>query len=223
MADDFRFMTTKHLFSAVLCLAFSVGLTSRARAAERGPIPLPGPQLERGQPLMQVLKARQSVREFTTEPLSQQTLANLLWAAFGMNRPEITHRTAPSAQNGQEIDLYVATTEAVYLYEATNHTLVPVLDKDIRAFTGSQAFVKQAPVSLIFVADHAKMKARAPERDFYAAIDTGFISQNVYLFCASEGLGTVIHDLDRAKLAAELPLRAAQKIVIAQAVGHPKK
>lgn len=205
-------------------LAFALLLSSLSSGAgETRPIRLPQPQMDRGRPLMQVLHDRRTVREFRDDALPAQTLANLLWAAFGINRPENGHRTAPSAMNCQEIDVYVAMTNGLYLYDATANELKPVLDRDIRAATGGQAYVKAAPVSLIYVADHAKMKARPADCDFYAAIDTGFISQNVYLFCASEGLATVVHDLDRNALAREMPLRPEQRIVIAQAVGFERK
>jgi len=126
--------------------------------------------------------------------------------------------------NSQEVDLYVATAEGLYLYDAKANQLQPVLAKDIRAQTGSQQFVKEAPVSLIFVADLARLtKAKPADRELYAGIDTGFISQNVYLYCASEGLATVVHAVDRAVLAKSMSLRPEQKVILAQAVGHPKK
>lgn len=191
-------------------------------AGELKPVTLPKPQTDGGRPLLQVLRDRKSVREFREEALPPQTLANLLWAAFGINRPENGHRTAPSAMNCQEIDIYVARADGLFLYDAVANELKPVHARDIRAATGGGAFAKVAPVGLIFVADQAKMKAKPADREFYAAIDAGHISQNVYLFCASEGLAAVVHDLDRAALAREMPLRPEQRIVIAQAVGFPR-
>jgi len=143
----------------------------------------------------------------------------------GLNRPELGGRTAPSASNSQEMDIYVAMADGLYLYDAKAHLLKPVLADDIRALTGRQAFVKDAPLNLIYVSDLSKMTRAAPEdRDFYAAAHTGFISQNVYLFCASEGLATVIRaSIDRPALAKAMGLRRDQKITLAQTVGYPKK
>jgi len=187
-------------------------------------VTLPEPQLDKGRALMQVLKDRKSSRSFSPEKLPDQVLSNLLWAACGINRPEEGRRTAPSAVNWQEIDIYVATAEGLYMYDAKAHALNPVLAEDIRAFTGTQNFVKDAPVNLIFVADFSKI-TRAEEKDkiFYSATDTGFISQNVYLFCASEGLATVVRGLvDRTALASVMKLRSDQRIILAQSVGYPK-
>ena len=196
------------------------------QAQELKPINLPKPQIDIGRPLMQVLADRKTVREFSSEKLSPQILANLLWAGFGVNRATNGHRTAPSAMNAQEIDIYLAGAEGLYVYDAVTNQLKQVLSQDVRAALGSQPDTKEAPVTLIFVADYSRMvKAKKPEdKDFYSAIDTGFISQNIYLYCASEGLGTVVHMAgDKAKLAKAMQLRPEQKIVIAQAVGFPRK
>jgi len=193
-------------------------------AQELKPIELPQPQTEGGKPLMQALKARHTTREFNPNPLAAQVLSNLLWAAFGINRPDSGKRTAPSARNWQEIDIYVAMAEGTYVYDAKTHRLNPVLSGDIRAATGAQDFVKDAPVNLVYVADLAKTgDARAEGQNLYTAVDTGFISQNVYLFCASEGLATVVRGtVDRPALAKLLKLRTDQKIIVAQTVGYPK-
>lgn len=185
---------------------------------------LPKPQTDGGRALMQVLKDRKSSREFSTEKLPPQVLSNMLWAAFGINRPD-GKRTAPTARNRQEIDVYVALAEGLYLYDAKAHTLVPVLAEDIRAATGGQPFVKDAPVNLIFVSDYSKMgNAPDDQKDFYSATDTGFISQNVYLYCACEGLATVVRGyVDRPALAKVMKLRPDQKVILAQSVGYPKK
>jgi nitroreductase len=194
-------------------------------AQELKAIQLSAPQTDGGRPLMQVLKDRRSSRNFSPEKLPVQVLSNMLWAAFGVNRPESGGRTAPSANNSQEMDTYVATADGLYLYDAKAHLLKPVLAEDIRALTGRQAFVKEAPVNLIYVADLSKMTRAAPEdKEFYAAAHTGFISQNVYLFCASEGLATVVRALiERPALAKAMGLRPEQKITLAQTVGYPKK
>lgn len=126
--------------------------------------------------------------------------------------------------NSQEVDLYVALPGGLYVYEAKPHQLKPVLDKDLRAKTSGQPFATNAPVVLIFVADLPRLtRANPDQRPFYAGIDTGYISQNIYLYCASEGLATVVYDLDRAPLAAAMKLRPEQRIILAQAVGYPKK
>jgi len=193
-------------------------------AQELKPLELPPPQTEGGKPLMQALKERKSAREFSSKPLPPQVLSNLLWAAFGVNRPD-GRRTAPSARNMQEIDIYVALPEGLYVYDAKAHRLNPVTAEDLRGATGTQPFVAQAPVNLVYVADYARMGSGSEEsKNFYAAADTGFIAQNVYLFCASEGLATVVRALvDREKLAARMKLRSEQRIVLAQTVGYPAK
>ena len=149
----------------------------------------------------------------------------MLWAAFGVNRPDSGKRTAPSAMNWQEIDIYVATVDGLYLYDAKRHALKPVLAEDIRALTGGQPFVREAPVNLVYVADFSRMgKAKADDKLFYSAADTGFISQNVYLYCASEGLATVVRgSIDRPDLAKVMRLRPDQRVVLAQSVGYPQK
>jgi SagB-type dehydrogenase family enzyme len=174
---------------------------------------------------MQVLKDRHTSREFSSEKLPPQLLSNLLWAAFGVNRPDSGKRTAPSAMNWQEIDIYVATQDGLYLYDAKANALNPVLAQDVRGATGQQPFVKEAPVNLVYVADLAKTGgASAEARTMYTAADTGFIAQNVYLFCASEGLAAVVRGgVDRVALAKLIKLRPDQEIILAQTVGYPKK
>ncbi|MGD1158020.1 MAG: SagB/ThcOx family dehydrogenase [Terriglobia bacterium] len=194
-------------------------------AQELKPISLPSPQTNGGKPLMQALKDRHSTREFSSEKLSPQVLSNLLWAAFGINRPDTGKRTAPSAMNWQEIDIYVATADGLYVYDAKGNKLDPVLAEDVRGATGMQPFVKDAPLDLVYVADLAKTgKSSAEDKNFYTGADAGFIAQNVYLFCASEGLGVVVRgSVDRAALAKMMKLRPDQKIVLGQTVGYPKK
>jgi SagB-type dehydrogenase family enzyme len=127
--------------------------------------------------------------------------------------------------NWQEIDIYVATAEGLYVYDAKDHVLIPVLSQDIRPMTGKQEFVKDAPVNLIYVADLSRMGSASKEDgELYAASDTGFISQNVYLYCASEGLATVVRgSIDRQALAKAMKLRTDQKVILAQSVGYPEK
>lgn len=194
-------------------------------AEELKPIQLLKPQVDSGRPLMQVLKDRRSSREFSNEKLPVQVLSNLLWAAFGVNRPDSGKRTAPSAVNWQEIDIYVAMADGLFLYDAKAHMLKPILKEDIRALAGRQPFVKEAPLNLIYVADFSRTgKATNEEKEFYSAADTGFIAQNVYLYCASEGLSTIVRaSIDRSALAKMMGLRPDQKITLSQTIGYPKK
>jgi len=200
-----------------------VACASLALAQEQNPVPLPPPQTAGGKPLMQVLKDRHSTREFSSQRLSPQTLSNLLWAAFGINRPD-GKRTAPSAMNWQEIDVYVATQDGLYVYDAKANALKPVLQQDVRGATGQQAFAKDAALDLVYVADLGKTgRASGEDQIMYTAADTGFIAQNVYLFCASEGLAAVVRgSVDREAFAKTAKLRSNQKIVLAQTVGYPK-
>ena len=209
----------RHFVWAFLILWPAVGL-----AQELKPILLPKPQTNNGRPLMQVLSERKTTREFSPQELPMQVLSDLLWAAFGINRPESGKRTAPSAVNWQEMDLYVATAEGLYVYDAKSNQLNPVLAEDVRAQTGTQAFVKDAPLNLVYVADLAKTGRASADRDTYVAVDAGVIVQNVYLFCASEGLATVVRgSVDRAALAKAMHLRDSQRIIVAQTVGYPRK
>ncbi|MGW8321858.1 MAG: SagB/ThcOx family dehydrogenase [Thermodesulfobacteriota bacterium] len=211
-------MNSRSLQAACLVLAVLLFCPTLLSGEERKPIQLPEPQ-------MQVLKNRASSRAFGSEKLPAQVLSNMLWAAFGVNRQDSGKRTAPSARNRQEIDIYDAAAEGLYLYDAKAHALKPVLAEDIRALTGGQAYVKEASVNLVYVADFSKMgEAEMDVKVFYSAADTGFISQNVYLYCASEGLATVVRGLiDRPALEKAMGLRPEQKVTLAQSVGYPKK
>jgi SagB-type dehydrogenase family enzyme len=206
-------------------LAISLLCPTLTSAQDLKPITLPSPQTDGGKPLMQALKERKTSREFGAEKLPAQVLSNLLWAAFGVNRADSGKRTAPSASNRMEIDLYVAMADGLYLYNPKAHSLDPVLAGDIRAETGRQPFVREAPLNLIYVADSAKMgKSTEEDKVLYSAADTGFIAQNVYLFCASEGLATVVRGMvDRPSLAKAMKLRPDQRIILSQTVGYPKK
>lgn len=173
---------------------------------------------------MQALKERKSARAFSPEKLPPQVLSNLLWAAFGVNR-EDGHRTAPSAMNRQTIDVYVATPDGLYLYEPKAHRLQGTLPDDVRSATGTQDFVRTAAVNLIYVADYAKMGNSSPDdRLLYSGVEAGVIAQNVYLYCASEGLATVVRaSVDRAALGRTMRLRPDQHIVLAHSIGFPAK
>jgi nitroreductase len=210
---------------ARLVLAVLLLCPSFARAQELRAIQLPEPQMDGGRPLMRVLRDRMSSRSFSPADLPMQMLSNMLWAAFGVNRPASGGRTAPSASNAQDMDIYVAMAGGLFLYDAKANLLKLVLPEDLRALTGRQPFVQEAPVNLIYVSDLSKMLRASPgDRDWYAAAHSGFISQNVYLFCASEGLATVVREsIDRPALARAMRLRPDQKITLAQSVGYPKK
>jgi SagB-type dehydrogenase family enzyme len=218
-------LNAKKYFVSCIVIAVLIIGTAVAQAQDQKPIELPAPNTSGGKPLMQVLGARSSSREFSPEKLPDQVLSDLLWAACGVNRSDSGKRTAPTAMNQQEIDVYVAMAEGLYLYDASKHVLQAVLGEDIRAATGRQDFVAVAPINLIYVADFSKMKRGDEEqKNFYSATDTGFISQNVYLFCASEGLVTVVRGaVDKEVLAEAMKLRPDQKVILAQTVGYPKQ
>jgi SagB-type dehydrogenase family enzyme len=174
--------------------------------------------------LIDALSKRRSTRDFSSRELSRDILATLLWCAFGVNRPDTGGRTAPSAHNWQEIEVFAALRDGVYRYDARRHVLQSVVDVDLRAATGLQEFAGMAPLNLVYVADFGKMgDASAEDRTFYAAADAGFVAQNVYLYCAAASLACVVRGLvDRRKLAPALKLRADQRIVLAQTVGYPQ-
>ena len=126
--------------------------------------------------------------------------------------------------NWQEVSIYVATPEGVYIYDAKRNALTPVLAGDQRGATGTQSFVKDAAINLVYVADLSKTSSSSSEDEMYTAADVGFIAQNVYLYCASEGLATVVRgSVDKPALARLLNLGSQQKIILAQSVGNPKK
>ena len=204
-------------------LVFGVALLAPAFGQEMKPIKLPQPQLEKGKSLVQALTDRKSSREFASGKIQDQVLANLLWAAFGVNRAESGKRTAPSARNRQEIKVYVAMAQGLYLYDAKENVLKPVVAKDLRALTGKQGYVGSAALNLVYVADLSKaVDGDENSKMYLAAADTGFIGQNVYLFCASEGLATVFRaSIDKKKLGEAMKLRPDQRITFAQSVGLP--
>jgi len=187
---------------------------------------LPPPQLNRGKPLMQVFKERKTTREFASRDLSGADLSNLLWAGFGINRPKTGGHTAPSALNMQETSLYVCMARGVFVYDAKANVLKRISTKDIRKITGTQDYVGTAPVNVVLVADYARM-GKVPQRTqqtILATADAAYISANMYLYCASEGLATVVRaSIDKPVLAKELGLTSTQDIMLAQSVGYSKK
>lgn len=183
---------------------------------------LPAPALSGGMPLMSALAQRQSQRDFAPDPLPEQTLSELLWAAGGINRPSLGGRTAPSAMNSQEVLLYVALPQGLFVYEPARHALQLAVASDVRRVTGNQDFVDKAPLDLIFVADHTRMKlVPASQRQPYAFAAAGAMAQNVYLYCASAGLATVIRAwFDHQALARAMGLQADHQLLLSQTVGR---
>jgi len=176
-------------------------------------IELPAPQKTGGMPLMEALSLRQTTREFSSKELCQQTLSNLLWAAYGFNRED--KRVVPSASNKQEFDVYVILEKGVYLYDAKENTLILKQEGDYRKSAGKQDFVAVAPVNLIYVANLEKSNREM------ACADCGFIAQNVYLFCASEKLGAVVRGFfDKDELHKLLNLTDNQDVILTQTVGY---
>ena len=186
-------------------------------------IVLPPPTKHGGMPLMDALAKRRSSREFARDALPLPLLSDLLWSAFGVNRPD-GGRTAPSAIDAQEIDVYVALPAGAYLYDAKAHALQLVAASDLRRVTGYQDFVDEAPLDLVYVVDHSRMKmVPVASRESFASAAAGAITQNVYLFAASNGLATVIRAwIDRSAIADALGLTHDQQVLLSQTVGYPK-
>jgi SagB-type dehydrogenase family enzyme len=224
--------TTAFLLATMLLLSLNCG-SNDAKKADPGnlaPIKLLSPATGGGMPLMDALKNRKSSRSFTAEKLPPQLLSNLLWAAFGINRPEKGNRTAPSAINRQDIDVYVAMREGVYLFDAKSNMLNPVVQGDFREKTTefiqpSRTLITGAPVQLIYVSNSSRSGIVGSDADklMYSSISAGCIVQNVYLFCASFNLGTVVRALfDEDELRTILGLKKNDRIIITQTVGYVK-
>ena len=187
-------------------------------------ISLVPPQKSGGMPLMEALAKRSTARSFDSRDLSDQQMSDLLWAAFGINRPD-GKRTAPSSRNNQETDIYVLLQQGVYLYDAEKHRLNRLMEEDIRELGGTQDFVKDAPVTLVLIADLTRI-SQGGTRDglLTAHIDVGYISQNIYLYCTSEGLATGARGgIDQPALGSKLGLKETQSIIIAHSVGYHRE
>ncbi len=201
-------------------------------------IELPKPRFNSGTTLIKALQQRRTVRTISDKKLPLQTLSNLLWAAFGVNRERGPFgnpgRTAASASNSQEIDLYVALQEGTYFYDAFHHKLELFVNGDLRALAigeGQKGFGEKAPVRLIYVADVKKLYHTSgyqepglldPEiQKSYYYVDTGLIAGNVYLFAASQGLAAWFHNCNKPALTEKLNLRAEQRVLFGQTVGYP--
>jgi hypothetical protein len=217
-------MMTRRQASTGLLSTGALAATQTVLAQEAGAVELPPFRTDGGKPLIQALGLRQSTREYADRPLPTQVLSDLLWAAFGINRPATGDRTAPYWRHVMVIDVYAAMADGVWLYEPKRHVLLPHLQADIRAQTGMQDFVRTAPLNLVYVAHGERMQdISAEDRRLYASVDAGFIGQNVYLFCASEGLATVFRGaVDYQKLANAMKLGTGQFVTFAQTVGYPK-
>ncbi len=216
-------MTRRQAGAGIIDSAALAAAPAALLAQARTAIELPAPRRQGGMPLLSALKLRRSTREFAARPLPPQLLSDLLWAAFGINRPS-GDRTAPYWRHVMVIDIYAAMADGVWLYEPKRHALLPFLERDLRADTGLQDFVATAPLNLIYVAHGERMTDVSPEeRRLYASVDAGFIGQNVYLFSASEGLATVFRGaVDHARLERALALPAQQFVTFAQTVGYPR-
>ena len=207
---------------------FALGLMGQlrpqpARGESAPSIALPPAQMHGGMPLLDALAARRSSRVFLADAIPAAQLSSLLWAAGGINRPG-HGRTAPSAINAQETVIYVALASGAYRYQPEPHQLQLIAGKDVRRVTGYQDFVDEAPLDLVFVADHGRMHlVPAGQRCAYAHVAAGAIAQNVYLFCAANGLATVIRAwIDREAIAQALGLPHDHQVLLSQTVGFPK-
>lgn len=178
-------------------------------------IVLPQPQKTGGMPLMEALSNRKSTREFSTEKrLSEQQLSDLLWAACGFNRKD--KLTIPTALNKQEITIYVIAPEGAWLYAAKENKLVEVTTEDVREYSAAQDFAKKALLNIAIVSDKELM-----QNDIYAGTDAGAVMQNIYLWCASNGIGTVTRgSFDKDGLAKALNLKPSQRVILVQTVGY---
>lgn len=206
----------------VLFIGFLLVATSQISAQEI--IKMAEPDKTGGKPLMQALNERSSSRDFIFGDLNDQQLSNLLWAANGVNRPDNGKRTAPSSHNNQDIDIYIATSKGVFLYQAVDHSLKQLLDIDVRKASGNQDFVGKAAVNLIYVSNFDKLKGTDEIKMITAATHCGFIGQNVYLYCASEGLISVFRAwISKEKIAELLKLNENQHVMYSQSVGFSKE
>ena len=213
----------KAVSSMIILSVLAICLAGPLSASEPlEPICLPPPETSGGMPLMQAINNRMSTKEFTAQAISRDQVSNLLWAAYGINRPESGKRTVATAANSQDIDVYVVLEKAAYVYQAKEHRLFPVVNRDVRSLAATQRYAKAAPINLVYVSDYSKMADDFKDKKLiYAAFHAGSISQNVYLYCASAGLGAVVRDsVDRAGLKDVLNLSEHQVIVMAQSVGY---
>ena len=188
-------------------------------------IKLNSPNKDRGTSIMQALDNRHSTRNFSTEKLSLQDLSDLLWAANGANRPD-GRRTAPTARNDQDIDLYAIMEEGVYIYDAKINELKPVVSGDFRSIVAdNQIAMKEAPIFLLIVSDISRFKGMdIEEQKRLGALDAGIVSQNINLFASGCGLVTVSRGyMNKEELIKVLKLSATQIPMLNNPVGYPKE
>jgi len=187
-------------------------------------ISLPEPKTSGGMPLLDALSRRHSEREFSDKKLSHQQLSDLLWAGWGINRKDSGKRTAPSSRNFQEIDVYVCLPEGSYIYDAKSNILKFISSEDSRKLTGTQDFVSVAYLNLVYVADYNRIPQEIKDYQYKASYaNAGFIVENIYLWCASEGLSSVVRaSFNEQELSHSLKLSKGQKIILAQTIGYSK-
>jgi len=215
-----KFYTTL-LFTAIFLILLSCNDSKQVNQSGNS---LPTPEIKGGKPLMLALRDRRTSRDFSEKELSMQQLSNLLWAANGINRPEEKKHTAPTAMNKQELDIYVALKTGVYLFDADKQQLTKISETDIRGQIGTQEFHKVAPVSLILVANMEKVYGADTTAHDYNGIDAGYISQNIYLYCASEDMATVaVAYVNKPVVSNLLHLNSRQQIILAHPVGFKKE
>ncbi len=221
-------------FTVLASTAAGLAQESPKSEQELKPITLPKPETDGGKSVLAALRERKTTRNISAKELPAQVLSNLLWAAFGVNRDRGSFgkpgRTAASASNSQEIDLYVALTDGVYLYEAVPHRLAPVVAGDFRGRAG-RAAAASAPVNIFYVVDLSRYDTGPGQPDrrigdpevqkSYYYTDTGLIAGNVYLFAASQGLAAWFHNCNKEAAAKEFKLRPEQRVLFAQTVGYP--
>ncbi len=184
------------------------------------------PETTRGLSVIKALSLRASIKEFDTTSLKIKDLSDLLWAANGINRPELSKRTAPSAQNAQDIDVYVFMKSGIYLYDANKHLLDLNVEGDHRMLiAGRQENVAKAPVILLLVSDVSRFRSGTDSlRIIWGAMDAGIVSQNISLFCASVGFATVPRaSMDQQKLREILKLKDTQHIMLNNPVSYRKE
>jgi len=187
-------------------------------------IKLPEPNKTGGKPLMQALNERHSSRDFIDKDLTQQQISDLLWAAYGINRTETGKHTIPTSRNVQDMEVYIATKNGAFLYLPKENALQKITANDIREITGKQDFVKIAAINLVYVSDFSKSGTASDEiKTMTAATHCGFMGQNVYLYCASEGLISVFRAMvDKDALSKALNLPENKHVIYCQTVGYAK-
>jgi hypothetical protein len=226
----------KTLPALTVLASTTAGLSQNAPKATQDftPIALPKPDMDGGKSVLAALKERKTTRNISAKALPVQVLSNLLWAAFGVNRENGSFgkpgRTAASASNSQEIDLYIALPDGVYLYEAAPHRLAPVVAGDFRGLSGRSG-TAAAPVNIFYVVDRSRYELGPTQPDrrigdpevqkSYYYTDTGLIAGNVYLFAASQGLAAWFHNCSKEAVTKEFKLRSEQRVLFAQTVGYP--